>query len=84
MPLLVERKKKKVFEFVKDKLKQHLLKWKDGKLSRAEKEILLKMVTQSLPTYIMSLYQLLDGLCNELHKLMNGFWCNGGRNSGIR
>ena len=48
---------------------------KDGMLlSRAGKEILIKAVAQSIPTYTMSVFQLPLKLCDELNNLCDKFW----------
>ena len=38
------------------------------------KEILIKAVTQAIPTYTMSCFQLLKGLCEELERTERNFW----------
>ena len=43
-------------------------------LSRARKEILIKAVAQSIPTYTMGVFQLLMKLCDELDALYAKFW----------
>ena len=44
-------------------------------LSRASKEVLIKVVAQSIPTYTMSVFQLPMKLCDELDALCAKFWC---------
>lgn len=44
-------------------------------LSRAGKEVLIKVVTQSIPTYTMGVFQLPLKLCDELNSLSAKFWC---------
>ncbi|XP_060960620.1 uncharacterized protein LOC133031197 [Cannabis sativa] len=47
----------------------------DGKFfSRAGKEILLKTVIQSLPTYAMSVFLIPLGICQDIEKIMENFW----------
>lgn len=82
MPLGVRRKKKDAFSFIQDKLWSRLNAWKQRKLSKADKEIIIKTIAQALPTYIMSLYKLLDTFYDDLQKLMNGYWWGGSGNSG--
>ena len=48
--------------------------WKGMLLSKAGKEILIKVVTQSIPTYTMSVFQLPLKLCDELDALCANFW----------
>ena len=38
------------------------------------KEILIKVVTQAIPTYTMSCFQLLKGLCEELERTERNLW----------
>lgn len=43
-------------------------------LSQGGKEILLKAVTLSIPTYAMTYFKLPDNLYTELERLMTHFW----------
>ena len=43
-------------------------------LFRAGKEILIKVVAQSIPTYTMSVFQLPLKLCDELDAMCAKFW----------
>ena len=43
-------------------------------LSKASKEILIKAVAQSIPTYTMSVFQLPLKLCDELDEMCAKFW----------
>lgn len=47
----------------------------DGKLmSKVGKEILLKTLVQTLPTYAMSVFLLSLQMCKEIEQLMCNFW----------
>ena len=51
-------------------------------LSNAGKEILLKIVVQAIPMYVMSVFLLPSTLCIEVERMMNAFWWgNSGLNS---
>ena len=43
-------------------------------LSRAGKEVLIKAVAQSIPTYSMGVFQLPGKLCDELDAMCARFW----------
>lgn len=43
-------------------------------LSRVGKEVLIKVVAQSTPTYTMGLFQLPVKLCDKLNALCDRFW----------
>lgn len=43
-------------------------------LSRTGKEVLIKVVAQSIPTYTMSMFQLPKSLCDDINALCTNFW----------
>lgn len=47
--------------------------WKEGFLSRASKEVLIKVVVQAIPSYIMSFFKLPKGVCKEIERMMASF-----------
>jgi hypothetical protein len=51
-----------------------MVAWKKKDLSAAGKEILIKAVAQSLPNYIMSVFRLTDGLCEDLMRAIRANW----------
>lgn len=44
--------------------------WKDNFFSVGGKEILIKIIAQAIPTYVMSSFRLPKLLCDDLHKCM--------------
>ncbi|XP_045802334.1 uncharacterized protein LOC123895912 [Trifolium pratense] len=85
LPSMIGRKKKEVFAFIKDKIWKRINSWRGRQLSRAGKEIMIKSVLQSIPTYIMSVYLLPDSTIRDIERMMNFFWWGGGANNkGIR
>ena len=54
LPTLVGRSKYHTFSYLKDIIWKKLQGWKGKLLSRAGKEILIKAVAQSIPTYTLS------------------------------
>jgi hypothetical protein len=43
-------------------------------LSKAGKEILVKVVAQAIPIYAMSCFDLTKGLCDELSMMIGRYW----------
>ena len=74
LPTLIRRAKYSTFSFLKDRIWKMLQGWKGMLLSRAGKEILIKAVAQSIPTYTMSVFQIPLKLCDELDALCAKFW----------
>ena len=74
LPTMVGRAKYQSFAYLKDKIWRKLQGWKGELLSRAGKEILIKAVAQSIPTYIMGVFLLSVKLCDELNQMCARFW----------
>ena len=74
LPTLIGRDKYNTFAYLKDRVWKKLQGWKGMLLSRAGKEILIKVVAQSIPTYTMSVFLLPLKLCDELNSLCAKFW----------
>ncbi|XP_058725977.1 uncharacterized mitochondrial protein AtMg00310-like [Vicia villosa] len=65
---------------VKDRVWKKINSWRGRPLSRAGKEVMIKSVLQSIPSYIMSLFILPDGIVSDIEKMLNSFWWGGGTN----
>ena len=74
LPTLVGRSKYQTFSFLKDRVWKKIQGWKGRLLSRTGKEVLIKVVAQSIPTYTMGVFQLLVKLCDELNAMCARFW----------
>ena len=74
LPTLVGRAKYQTFAYLKERVWKKLQGWKGRMLSRAGKEVLIKAVAQSIPTYTMGVFLLPAKLCNELNSLCAQFW----------
>ena len=74
LPTLFGRAKYQTFSFLRDRVWKKLQGWKGMLLSRAGKEVLIKAVAQSIPTYTMGVFQLPIKLCDELNSMCTRFW----------
>ncbi|WKA07960.1 hypothetical protein VitviT2T_025728 [Vitis vinifera] len=76
MPTVVGKNKRQLFEFVRRKVWNRIQNWNGSRLSRAGKEICLKTVAQSIPTYVIQLLLLPKDLCRDIESdewLLLGF-----------
>ncbi|XP_059628916.1 uncharacterized protein LOC132271532 isoform X2 [Cornus florida] len=74
MPAIIGRSKSDVFHFVSQKVQDRLSAWKAKYLSKGGKEVLIKAVLSSLPTYVMSCFRLPASLCEKIMQLIRAFW----------
>jgi hypothetical protein len=85
LPSMIGRKKKETFSYIKDRVWKHINSWRGRPLSRAGKEVMIKSVLQSIPSYVMSIYLLPKTTIKELERMINSFWWGGGvNNKGIK
>ena len=52
-------------------------RWKEKLLSQAGRVMLLKAVVQAIPTFAMSCFKLLVGLCHNIKAMTQKFWWGG-------
>ncbi|XP_042973154.1 uncharacterized protein LOC122304957 [Carya illinoinensis] len=74
LPSVVSMSKMRAFHGIVDKVIKRLDNWRNKFLSKAGKEILIKVVLQALPNYSMSVYLLPKALCSRLHSCFAKFW----------
>jgi hypothetical protein len=74
LPVYVGGSKRKMFEYLKDRVWKRIQGWKEKLLSKARKEILIKAMAQAIPSYAMSCFDLTKTLCYDIGKLINRFW----------
>ena len=74
LPTLVGRSKYQTFSFLKDRVWKKIQGWKGQLLSKSRKEVLIKAVAQSIPTYTMGVFQFPVKLCNDLTAMCARFW----------
>jgi hypothetical protein len=66
MPMDVGTSVNDAFTYLKDQVWKKVQGWMEQCLSTGGKEVLIKAVAQAIPTYSMSSFKLLRGLCNTL------------------
>ena len=74
LPSLIGKSKSQVFAKIKERVGKKLAGWKGKLLSIGDREVLIKVVAQVVPTYTMSCFQLPKTLCDNLKRMMRNFW----------
>ena len=67
---VVGRRKKVILNYIKDRVWGKLQGWKEKILSQVGKEVLLNVMVQVIPTFAMSFFRLLIGLCQYIEMLI--------------
>lgn len=74
LPSIIGHNKFVVFGRLKYKMWARIQGW-DGKwFSGVGKEVLIKMVLQSIPTYTMSVFLLPNKVCQDIESLISNYW----------
>jgi hypothetical protein len=71
---MIGRSRKATFSFIKDRIWKKLNSWSSKCLSQAGREVLIKSVLQSIPSYIMSIFLLPASVIDDIEKMLNSFW----------
>jgi hypothetical protein len=73
-PTVIGRSKIQTFNYIQDMVWKKLKGWKGKNLSFAGRGTLIKTVAQAIPTYLMSSFLLLRGICDQLDRMISSFW----------
>jgi len=65
---MVGRSKTSTFKYIKDRIWNKINSWSSRCLSQAGREILIKSVLQSIPSYLMSMFLLPNSLIKDIEK----------------
>ncbi|XP_060972464.1 uncharacterized mitochondrial protein AtMg00310-like [Cannabis sativa] len=84
LPCIMGKNKNAILGFLKEKMKKKIFSWETKFLSKAGKEVLIKLVAQALPSYAMSVFLLTQDICSSLEDMMAKFWWKSQSNSSSR
>ena len=70
LPTPSGRLKKEIFQSLKERFGKRLIDYSEKSLSSGAKKVLIKTVAQALPTYIMSVFRIPEGICDDLTSLV--------------
>lgn len=60
--------------FIKERIRDKINGWRNKLLNNAGKDVLIKAVVTSIPTYAMSIFQLPKTWCAEINAIIAKFW----------
>lgn len=77
LPFTIGRSKKEIFNYLHDQVEKKLNSWKEKTSSLAAKEVLIKSVIQTIPTYAMSVFLLPLSITKSITGLSHNFLWGG-------
>ncbi|KAL6201844.1 hypothetical protein ACLB2K_025556 [Fragaria x ananassa] len=80
LPSLWGRSKREAVNYIKERISRKIEGWKEGSLSMAGKEILIKSVALAIPAYPMSCFKLPITTCKEFNSILSNFWWGSNQN----
>ncbi|CAM8960205.1 unnamed protein product [Rhodiola kirilowii] len=83
LPVMFSHNKTELFQFIIEKVWKRVQGWKEKMLSMAGKEILIKAVIQSIPTYAMMCFKIPDLLIKRNVSIVSKYWWSNGEGNGI-
>ncbi|KAL0375714.1 UNVERIFIED_CONTAM: putative mitochondrial protein [Sesamum calycinum] len=76
LPAVGGRSKREMFDGIREKIWKCIQGWNSKLLNQAGKEVLIKAVLQSIPSYAMSCFKLPLTFVRQLESMMADFWWN--------
>ena len=74
LPSFIGRNKKACFVTMKERIWARMQGWKVKLLSQAGKEVMIKVIIQSILAYSMSVFKLPVSLWKEIEMMIRRFW----------
>ena len=74
LPMVGGNSKVNTFRDLQEKIAKRVMGWKDKFISKASREILIKIVTQAIPTYIMGIFKIPKTLCDTINFTLAKYW----------
>ncbi|KAL2245810.1 UNVERIFIED_CONTAM: hypothetical protein Sindi_2849200 [Sesamum indicum] len=77
LPSFVGQSKKELVEGIKDRVRRKMNSWATKKLSQAGRAVLIKLIVQVIPTYVMACFWIPDSFLPELESMTTSFFWHG-------
>ena len=74
LPMVSGKSKVNTFKELQEKITKRMMGWKEKFISKAGREILIKMVAQAIPTYSMGLFLIPKSICDNINSILSKYW----------
>lgn len=76
LPNMIGRNKSAILGFLKDKVTRRVESWNGKLVSKPGREVLIKSVAQSIPSYAMSVFLLPLEITKDIERTLSKYWWN--------
>ena len=74
LPMVGGKSKVSTFKELQERVTKRVMGWKEKHISKAGKEVLIKMVAQAIPIYSMSLFKIPKTICDGVNSALSKYW----------
>lgn len=74
LPMVGGKSKVSTFKELEDRITKRVIGWKEKTISKAGREVLIKMVVQVIPTYTMSIFKIPKKVCEGINSTVAKYW----------
>ena len=74
------RSKVNTFKELQERVTKRVMGWKEKNISKAGREVLIKMVAQAIPSYSMSIFKIPRAVCDGMNSALAKYWWGQTRN----
>lgn len=74
LPNMMGQSKSVTLGFLKEKVRKRVLNWDGRSITEAGKEVLVKLVVQTLPTYVMNVFLVPINIIKEFKRVILKYW----------
>ena len=70
LPMVGDKSKVSTFGEVQEQVTKRVMGWKEKNISKAGREVLIKTMTQTIPTYSMSMFKIPKNNCDDINSAL--------------
>ena len=74
LPMVGGKSNVNTFKDLGEKITRRVMGWKEKYISKAGREILIKTVAQTIPTYTMGMFKIPKALCDTINSTLAKYW----------
>ena len=74
LPMVGGKSKVSTFREVQERVTKKVMGWKEKNISKAGREVLIKVAAQAIPTYSMSMFKIPKRVCDDINFALAKYW----------